>query len=157
MPDTNTTINDKLQAATRLLSDHPQILLAALFGSRARGDAKATSDRDIAVKWRPDTDWFLQLGEHERLRSELAGILGVTMADLDLVDLKGTSLALRAAVADERVPLADQDGLTWIHFCSAPGASWKNTTGTCAMRLEVYQAETEMRSEVRLVHMKCWL
>lgn len=110
------TPKSKLQTAAHVLAEHPQILFAALFGSQARGDATADSDWDIAVRWRPDTDWFEVLAEHERLRSQIAGMLGVPMSDVDLVDLKGTSLALRAAVADEGVMLADADGLAWPHF-----------------------------------------
>ncbi len=89
---------------------------AVLIGSRARGDAHATSDWDIAIQWSPNRDWLAILGKTEALRLRLAEHLATTPTQIDLIDLRRANLAMRAAVAEEGIPLTGQQGLPWAHF-----------------------------------------
>lgn len=70
-------IDDKIRC---VLKSHPTIQLAILFGSLAKGNARSSSDIDIAVEAaRP-----LNTNEKERLIGELAVSIG---RPVDLVDL----------------------------------------------------------------------
>jgi len=57
---------------------------AALFGSRARGDARPDSDIDVLVTFAPEARWSLL--DLPRMQDELSAILG---RSADLVDIKG--------------------------------------------------------------------
>lgn len=100
----------------RLLRGQPQLLFAVLVGSRATGKAHADSDWDIGLQWAPDTDWMDRLGTTEALRGQLAQALKVPPDAVDLIDLARANLAMRAAVAEEGVPLTGDDGMPWFHF-----------------------------------------
>ena len=84
--------------ALRLLEDHAQDLAAyavkrlAIFGSVARGEARANSDIDILVEFEPDAR--VGLFEFVRLQRFLSDILG---CPVDLV----TPDALRAEMKEQ--------------------------------------------------------
>lgn len=69
-----------------------------LFGSRARGDATAASDIDIALlpQQPMPVDWMA--GLRERLEES------TVICDVDLVDLRAADPALRQMVEREGVP-----------------------------------------------------
>lgn len=83
-----------------VLADHP-VALGFLFGSRARGDADAGSDVDIAVVF--DDAASDESGLRLRLGVDLALALGTD--DVDVVDLRSAPPALvRTAFRDgERI------------------------------------------------------
>jgi predicted nucleotidyltransferase len=92
------------------LDDSGVALQAAyLFGSRARADASASSDFDIAVlaerRIDPVRRWEIQ--EH------LARMLH---ADVDLVDLRSASTVLCVQVLQDGVVLSDRDPLARAEF-----------------------------------------
>jgi len=99
-----------------LLRQQPGLLFAVLVGSRAQGSAHEGSDWDIALQWEPDAPWLQVLGQTEALRSQLAQALHVAPDAVDLIDLRRANLAMRAAVAEEGLPLTGGDGLPWMHF-----------------------------------------
>ena len=99
-----------------LLAAEPDLEFAVLVGSRAAGTHTAASDWDIALQWRRDLDWMDQLGRTETLRRRLAEALAVPEAAVDLVDAPRANLAMRAAIAEEGVVLAGEDGLPWQRF-----------------------------------------
>lgn len=103
-------------ALTELLLKQPQLLFSVLVGSRATGGARAGSDWDIALQWAPDVSWMSMLGQTEALRAQVAQALHVAPQAIDLIDLRRANLAMRAAVAEEGVPLTGDDGLAWMHF-----------------------------------------
>jgi uncharacterized protein len=76
-------IGDVRDALRSVLSTRPQVRLALLFGSRAKGSAHASSDVDVAVL-APGED-LLALG------SELSQAVGTTV---DLVSLEDPGFAL---------------------------------------------------------------
>lgn len=103
-------------ALIELLREQPQLNFSVLVGSRATGCAHAASDWDIALQWAPDMNWPSMLGQTEALRTQLALVLGVALQAIDLIDLRRANLAMRAAVAEEGVPLTGADRLAWMHF-----------------------------------------
>jgi len=107
------TQNDTL---AKILGEQPDLQFAVLVGSRATGVAHAHSDWDIALQWAPQLDWLTMLGKTETLRSSLAEALKVSPTAIDLIELRRANLAMRASAAEEGVPLAGQDALSWMHF-----------------------------------------
>ena len=107
---------DPLARLRTLLAAEPDLEFAVLVGSRAAGTHTAASDWDIALQWRRDLDWMEQLGRTETLRRLLAEALAVPEAAVDLVDAPRANLAMRAAIAEEGVVLAGEDGLPWQRF-----------------------------------------
>jgi predicted nucleotidyltransferase len=99
-----------------ILQDEPQLEFAVLVGSRATGTAKPHSDWDIALQWAHGTEWLATLGSTETLRHKLAAGLGLSPTVIDLIDLRGANLAMRASVAEEGLPLTGEDSLAWAHF-----------------------------------------
>lgn len=69
-----------------------------IFGSVARGDAHATSDLDLIVRFDPDRSLF----DHGGLIVELEELLGIKV---DVVSENGLRERFRASVAREAVPL----------------------------------------------------
>ena len=69
-----------------------------IFGSVARGDAHATSDLDLIVRFDPDRSLF----DHGGLIVELEELLGIKV---DVVSENGLRERFRASVALEAVPL----------------------------------------------------
>jgi uncharacterized protein len=103
-------------ALTELLQKQPRLVFSVLVGSRATGHAHDESDWDIALQWAPDVNWMHMLGQTEGLRTQLAQVLGIAPGAIDLIDLRRANLAMRAAVAEEGVPLTGTDSLAWLHF-----------------------------------------
>jgi hypothetical protein len=99
-----------------ILQGEPQLEFAVLVGSRATGTAQPQSDWDIALQWAYGTDWLATLGRTETLRHKLAAALGLSAAQIDLIDLRRANLAMRASVAEEGLPLSGEDSLAWAHF-----------------------------------------
>jgi predicted nucleotidyltransferase len=100
----------------RLLSGVPELEFAVLVGSRALGTARAKSDWDIALQWRPQTDWLALLDAQETLRRRIADMLCISLEDIDLIDLSRVNLAMRASVAEDGIVLKGEDNLPWARF-----------------------------------------
>jgi len=103
-------------ALVELLQQQPQLVFSVLIGSRATGKSRAGSDWDIALQWAPEVDWMGILGQTEALRAQLAQALHVVPQAIDLIDLRRANLAMRAAVAEEGMPLTGTESLAWMHF-----------------------------------------
>lgn len=94
-----------LASLRRALSSRAELRLAVLFGSRARGDARADSDLDVAI-----------LGDGIdtlRLASDLSRELGY---EVDVVSLAEPSIALVRAVLRDGVPVWQSPAGTWGRF-----------------------------------------
>jgi uncharacterized protein len=87
---------DCLPKLARYLSEQPDVLLAYVFGSQARGQAHLRSDLDVAVLLEGDPE----RGPHTDRRLDLVGGLGhlLDSNDVDVVVLNGSPLALRYRV-----------------------------------------------------------
>jgi predicted nucleotidyltransferase len=101
------------------LSQAKGLDFAVLVGSRAEGSAHAHSDWDIAIQWARALSLTEQLRRTELLRQQLRLALGVEEDKIDLIDVSGAGLAMRALVAEEGKELVVQDDLAWIRFLSA--------------------------------------
>ncbi|MBI3094379.1 MAG: nucleotidyltransferase domain-containing protein [Rhodocyclales bacterium] len=98
------------------LAGQPTLELAILVGSRADGRAREGSDWDLAIQWPNGLSLFDTLARSETLRRDLAAVLGVTEDFIDLIDLPHARLAMRAAVAEDGIPLQGEDSLAWNRF-----------------------------------------
>ncbi|VAX04746.1 hypothetical protein MNBD_GAMMA19-905 [hydrothermal vent metagenome] len=106
----------------QVLDTQPDIELAVLVGSQAEGCARPESDWDIAIQWKRDISLLDNLAKTEILRRLLATALRIEEARIDLIDLPGARLAMRAVVAEDGVPLKGEDSLAWNHFL---GRTWR--------------------------------
>ena len=98
------------------LAAQQDIEFAVLVGSRATGQARPDSDWDIALQWCPQLEWLEILGKSEILRGELAQVLAVAPAKVDLIDLHSANLAMRASAAEDGLPLAGDNTVAWARF-----------------------------------------
>lgn len=111
-----TQADPRLALLEHLLGQEPELEFAVLVGSRAQGAAHKDSDWDIALQWRPQTDWLIQIGMQESLRRSIADILAISPEDIDLIDLASANLTMRATVAEDGIVLQGEDTLAWARF-----------------------------------------
>jgi predicted nucleotidyltransferase len=116
----------------QVLEAQPDLELAVLVGSRAEGRARPDSDWDIAIQWERELTLLENLANTETLRRLLATALGVEEDRVDLIDLPGAGLAMRALVAENGISLKGEDSLAWNHFL---GRTWRE--------LETYEWEKQ--------------
>jgi len=91
------------EVAARVLSRLSEVRLAYLYGSEARGEARGSSDVDVAVL----ADRPLSLDSYGRIRDALAATLGRTV---DLVDLAtAPPLLLRKVISAGAVLVCDDE------------------------------------------------
>ena len=86
------------------------VAVAYLFGSRAEGTARPSSDHDVAVLF---TDAHPALDATVRLGADLAAVLGT---DVDVVDLDRAPLELRGRVAERGRLLHSSDEARRVRF-----------------------------------------
>ncbi len=115
-----------------VLEAQPDLDLAVLVGSQAEGRARPESDWDIAIQWNRELTMLENLANTETLRRLLATAIGIEEDRVDLIDLPGAGLAMRALVAEEGVPLKGENSLVWNHFL---GRTWRE--------LETYEWEKQ--------------
>lgn len=98
---------DTRQALATIFAEAPNVRLAILFGSLARGDARPDSDVDLAVAGEAPLD----AGEQVRLIESVALATG---RPVDLVDLRraGHGLLRQALAYGEPIYCADRAILT---------------------------------------------
>ena len=107
-----------LSTLARALGTVPELEFAVLVGSRAMGTAHLQSDWDIALQWAHQLEWLTVLAKTETLRHQLALKLDVEPGAIDLIESRRASLAMRASVAEEGIPLIGAEALAWAHFLS---------------------------------------
>ena len=110
---------DERTRVEQTLSKTEGLAFAVLVGSRAEGSAHAHSDWDIAIKWAPTLSLTEQLRLTELLRHQLRLALDLDEDRIDLIDVSGAGLTMRALVAEQGKELVVQDDLAWIRFLSA--------------------------------------
>jgi len=101
------------------LSQTEGLAFAVLVGSRAEGKEHADSDWDIAIQWARTLSLTEQLRRTELLRQQLRLALDLDEDKIDLIDVSGAGLVMRALVAEEGKEIVVQDDLAWIRFLSA--------------------------------------
>jgi predicted nucleotidyltransferase len=101
------------------LSQTDGLAFAVLVGSRAEGNEHADSDWDIAIQWARTLSLTEQHRRTELLRQQLRLALDLDEDKIDLIDVSGAGLTMRALVAEQGKELVVQDDLAWIRFLSA--------------------------------------
>ena len=101
------------------LSQTEGLAFDVLVGSRAKGNEYADSDWDIAIQWARTLSLTEQLRRTELLRHQLRVALKLDEGKIDLIDVSGAGLTMRALVAEEGKEIVVQDDLAWIRFLSA--------------------------------------
>jgi predicted nucleotidyltransferase len=74
---------------------------AGLFGSLARGEARADSDIDVLIRFAPDAS--VTLWDYASLKRRVARMLKTSQRRIDVIDLDGMSLHVRPAVERDAV------------------------------------------------------
>lgn len=93
------------------------IEFAALVGSQVTGLATENSDWDIAVQCaKKDEDYLQHLGRLENIRREIAKLLKLNSAKIDIIDVPQAKLAMRELIANHGVPICGEQSLSWYHF-----------------------------------------
>ena len=98
---------DLEKVLTQTLSGRPEILDAYLFGSQARGTARADSDVDVAVYLDPATDMNAGFGVDAAITADLMRALGRN--DIDVVLLNRADPVLYHRVLRDGVRLLVRD------------------------------------------------
>jgi predicted nucleotidyltransferase len=108
-----------------VLSQFPGVELAVLFGSHARGEERAGSDVDVAIRLADDC--------HEaRRRVELA--LGRAAGrDVDVVPLDASPPLLRFEIAREGKVLIERNPQAWADFRARAMLDWWDWAPTARM------------------------
>jgi len=73
----------------------------------------------IAIQWARTLSLTEQLRRTELLRQQLRLALDLDEDKIDLIDVSGAGLTMRALVAEQGKELVVQDDLAWIRFLSA--------------------------------------
>lgn len=105
---------DRLRA---LLIDEPAVELAVLFGSRAGGRARVSSDVDIGLEWAPDAD-------ERRKRAVLNAVERALGASVDAVDLTSAPPMLRFEIARTGVLLVSRAPGRWSDVKARAMSDW---------------------------------
>jgi predicted nucleotidyltransferase len=111
------SVVDRLRTA---LSAESGIACAWLFGSRARGEARADSDVDVAVLLDRDPAPTLS-GSGVRLAGELERVVGATV---DLIVLNRAPVDLVHRVLRDGILLLDRDPAARVRFEVASRNAW---------------------------------
>src|SRR5215510_9374306 len=85
-----------IEKLTALLKDHTEVCAAYLFGSRARGSHRSTSDVDIAVAFAPATSAWNEVELQEQLSAQLA--MPVQVVDLARADSRLVKVVYREGI-----------------------------------------------------------
>lgn len=106
-----------LERLRQTVASLPEVRMAVLFGSTARGKAGPRSDVDVGVLLDPDT-----LDARSRIEIEIGKAVG--NRDVHMVFLKEAPPLLRFEIAKDGVVLRqDQDGL-WTDFKTRAMLDW---------------------------------
>lgn len=107
----------RFEALKLALSDTHGLDFAVLIGSRANGQARPDSDWDIAIQWHDySLDPLGYFSRNEELRQICAHAVNTDVVGIDVIDLHRAGLTIRAAVAEEGIPLKGEDDLPWMRF-----------------------------------------
>lgn len=122
------------------LEAHPRCRLAVVFGSEARGEARADSDLDIG--WVP-FESGLALGDELELQADLTRIAGV---EVDLVRLDRASTLVKMEVARDGVLLLGERR-DWTGFRAGAISEFLDFEPALRSASRVFKARLRSRGE----------
>jgi predicted nucleotidyltransferase len=123
---------DATESIRAALSRLPQVRLAVLFGSRARGTAGPASDLDLGVLLDPSTPEL-----KTRIEVELARASSVP---LEVVYLDQAPPQLRFEISRDGVPLLERVPHAWVNFKARAMVDWWDWAPTAR---RIHQAALE--------------
>ncbi len=109
---TITGVDELERALTAVLERYPDVKLAYLFGSRARGTARTLSDVDVAILLEEDGDRHAVVLE---LAAELSGAAGGRHVDVVVLNTAPVALAYRV-IRDGRLLLSRDERARVEHW-----------------------------------------
>jgi predicted nucleotidyltransferase len=95
-----------LADATNIIASHLPDARIFLFGSRAKGDARETSDFDIAV----DAGSKISLGVIARIKDEIDELR--TLKSIDIIDLNRVNPKFKTIIRESGVNIYDRSNRT---------------------------------------------
>jgi predicted nucleotidyltransferase len=101
-----------MRAALRAFVRDEAVAWVAVFGSRARAEARPGSDADVAVGLVRSLDCAARSALLGRLETAWRG----TGVELDLLLVDGAGLVIRYVVASDGILVAARDPLDWARF-----------------------------------------
>lgn len=102
-------------ALRRVLESLPEVRLAVLFGSAARGEAKPGSDLDVGVLFEKDAEVTPALE---------AALSRACQRPIDLVRLNDAPPLLRFEIARDGFPLVERAPHAWADFKARAMIDW---------------------------------
>jgi uncharacterized protein len=106
-------MRERLERQARV---RPELKLAVLFGSRARGDARSGSDADLGILLDP-----YSAALRFQVEAELGRAAGVPV---DIILLDGAPPLLRFEIAREGVLLFQREDHLWTNFKAKAMVDW---------------------------------
>ena len=115
------TFDKKFNALQEYFNRRPDVLMAFLLGSRAKGQQKAASDWDIGVYVKPNTnatEWEVQrdFPQENELLGDIVKTLGTDNVDMLILNRVP---ATKAAAAINGMPIVIKDRKTYLDFLLA--------------------------------------
>ena len=109
-------MNSMLATIKDVLQTFPDLELAILIGSQAKGNATPESDWDIALRWNKNVDALTAHGQTELLKQKISDATHIHKDKIDIIDMTTARLAMRAVIAEEGRVLKGENTLAWSHF-----------------------------------------
>ena len=106
-------MDSQLQAITDFLNARHEVIVAWLYGSRARGDHHSASDYDIAVAFAPHKldDVLDNRVRPELLALDVQNTLGLSDNDVSIIDINNVPVALAFNAITSDCVLVNKDTL----------------------------------------------
>lgn len=119
--------NDEIiQSCIRLAQENPLVDVLWLYGSRAKGNANADSDYDLAVAFNhfPKDEWEKRL-QPENLAIEWTEKLGLSSDQLSVVDINHIPLPLAYSITTTGKVLLVRDSLRLVREENRISSMWE--------------------------------
>jgi predicted nucleotidyltransferase len=125
---------DSALLAKKVACDHPAVALLILFGSRARGEQRESSDWDFGYISVP--------GARLDVEQLLADLVTATGCDrIDLVDLSRAGALLRLRAAQDGVPILERSPGAFEEFALEASSFWCDAEPVLRRAYEALLAE----------------
>ena len=107
---------DVVERVRAAVESIPEVRLAVLFGSRARGRSGRLSDVDLLLDLEPDTD--------EPRRRVQSALFATVRGDLDIVHAADAKPLLRFEIARDGILILEREPGAWTDFKTQAMLDW---------------------------------